>query len=66
MRYCNHEDVGALLQVYFTATSKPTDTKVMDIVSMLSSEVNLTLRSVGTATASQLIRVLAMVNGYFE
>jgi hypothetical protein len=45
MRYCSHEDVGTLLALNFSADSKPSASKVLDIAGWISSEINFVLKS---------------------
>jgi hypothetical protein len=60
MAYCLYSDVGVLLSLNFNIDSKPTDSQVADIINMISSEVNMTLLSVGIAvpTSGDLFNVL--------
>ena len=43
--YCTATDVGTMLQLTFAVDSKPTDTVVTDLCSVITSEINYTLMS---------------------
>jgi len=47
MSYCTYEDVGTLLSLTYSTESIPTAVKVTDIISLIASEINMTLKSVG-------------------
>ena len=47
MAYCTYTEVGMLLSLAFDENSKPTALQVTDIIALISSEINLTLISVG-------------------
>lgn len=47
MAYCDYNDVGMMLAFTFDSDTKPTSTKVTEIIAMISSEINMVLKSVG-------------------
>ena len=53
MSYCTYEDVGLLLSLTFDETlSKPLASKVTDIISLIASEINMTVVAAGVALPS--------------
>jgi hypothetical protein len=62
MAYCSYSDVGLLLALSFDENSRPTDAQVTDIISLISSEVNMTLNSVGITipTSGDLFNLLRL------
>ena len=64
MSYCNYSDVGLLLSLTFDeSTSKPLASKVTIISEMISSEINLTLKSAGISlpTSGDLLNMVKLM-----
>lgn len=67
MAYCDYELVGTLLEVTFSSTSKPTSTKVTELINVIASEINMTLLSKGITVPSpdeNFYSLLKLMNAY--
>jgi hypothetical protein len=63
--YCTYEDVGVLLSLSFDSQSNPEVSKVSEIIEWISSEIDMSLNSIGITTvdsSSSLYKILKMRN----
>lgn len=67
MAYCTYDHVGTLLELTFTDDSKPSSTKVTEIIDMIASEINLVLISRGISVpvaGTDFYKILTLNNAY--